>query len=311
MNEVALNSANGKGRIRKQAPRGPSTKTAMQSLPLLSAGSIEAYMRSVGAIPVLNASEEFELASRVRDRRDPEAAQKLILSNLRFVIYIACSYQGYGLPLSDLIQEGNIGLIKAVERFDPNVGVRLISFAVYRIRAEIHDFIFGNWRIVKLGTTKAQRKLFFNLRKYSNEIGWLSRKEVEAVAKDLDVKPEEVLEMEARMGGGDAAIISTAEPQRGCIAEDGIRDEYSSIDALEQAEWIAHRGALANAALQKLDARSRDIVERRLLKNDKACGLEELASEYGVSAERIRQIQVRALQRLRSFIDPPEVAIAA
>lgn len=311
MKEAALATSYGRGRTRTRVSRTPAAKTAMKSLPLLSAGSIEAYIGSTGAIPVLDAREEFELASRVRDRRDPEAAQKLILSNLRFVIYIACSYQGYGLPLNDLIQEGNIGLIKAVDRFDPNVGVRLISFAVYRIRAEIHDFIFGNWKIVKLGTTKAQRKLFFNLRKYSSEIGWLNRKEVEAVAKDLDVKPEEVLEMEARMGGADAAIISMAEPQRGCITEDGIRDEYSSIDALEQAEWAAYRGAQANAALRKLDARSRDIVERRLLKNDKACGLEELANEYGVSAERIRQIQVRALQRLRSFIERPEAAIPA
>jgi len=290
----------------------PTTHRGLaQPLLLLSAASIEAYMQSVGAIPVLEAGEESELARRVHEHRDPAAAQKLILSNLRFVIYVACGYKGYGLPLNDLIQEGNIGLIKAVDRFDPGVGVRLISYAVYRIRAEIHNFILGNWRIVKLGTTKAQRKLFFNLRKYSRQIGWLSRKEVEAVAKDLDVKPEAVLEMEARMAGGDAAIISTVEPQRGCIPADVIKDEHSSIDTLEAADWAQYNGARAKLGLQDLDPRSRDIVKRRLLTNDKPVALEELAGEYHISAERVRQIQVRALQRLRAFVESPAALAVA
>ncbi|MDI3260773.1 MAG: RNA polymerase sigma factor RpoH [Sinobacteraceae bacterium] len=272
-------------------------------------GSLDAYIQSVSRIPLLSAEEETRLARRLRDENDLEAAQTLVLSNLRFVVHIARGYLGYGLGLADLIQEGNIGLMKAVKRFDPEVGVRLISFAVHWIKAEIHEFILRNWRIVKIATTKAQRKLFFKLRSAKRRLGWMSRKEVEAIARDLKVKPEEVLQMESRLGGGDVSFSATAEDgEETFVPEDYLADTHDQLAELEEAQWQETREARMRQALAQLDPRSRDIVERRWLAENKKAGLQELGEEYGVSAERIRQIEAAALKKLRRAIESPETA---
>jgi RNA polymerase sigma-32 factor len=276
----------------------------LSTLPVPLAGSLDIYIRSVSQIPLLTPDEEQNLAQRLHGQGDLASAQKLVLSNLRFVVHIARGYQGYGLPLSDLIQEGNIGLMKAVKRFDPSVGVRLISFAVHWIKAEIHEYILKNWRIVKIATTKAQRKLFFNLRKSKKHLGWMTRSEVEAVAKDLRVKPEEVLQMESRFGGSDISFSATPEDgEESYVPEDYLADRHDDYSEIEEAEWQGAREARMQSALSALDARSQDILKRRWLNDADKAGLQELGDEYGVSAERIRQIEVAAMKKLRKAIE--------
>ncbi|MFC4252608.1 RNA polymerase sigma factor RpoH [Sinimarinibacterium flocculans] len=267
-------------------------------------GSLDAYIASVNQVPVLDADAERALAEKLRAENDLGAAQQLVLSNLRHVVHIARGYLGYGLPLADLIQEGNVGLMKAVKRFDPDVGVRLISFAVHWIKAEIHEFVLKNWRIVKIATTKAQRKLFFNLRSAKSELGWLNREQAEAIAADLNVKPEEVFQMEARLGGGDVSFsASPSDAEDAYMPEDYLADSQDAFAEIEQAEWQEEREAKMREALTGLDDRSRDILMRRWLHDGEKTGLQELADEYGVSAERIRQIEVAAMKKLRKAIE--------
>ncbi len=267
-------------------------------------GSLDAYTRAVTAIPMLSAEEERALAVRLHDDNDLSAARRLVLSQLRFVVHIARGYSGYGLAQADLIQEGNIGLMKAVKRFDPAVGVRLVSFAVHWIRAEIHEYILRNWRIVKVATTKAQRKLFFNLRRSKKRLGWFNSAEVDAVARDLGVPRETVLEMESRLSGRDVAFDGRDDADDGnhhsppapAAYLEGLRADPAS--ELEQADWAAHNQARLHAALSELDARSRDIVSRRWLSESKTT-LQDLADHYQVSAERIRQVENSAMKKLK------------
>jgi RNA polymerase sigma-32 factor len=267
-------------------------------------GSLDAYIASVNRVPVLDADAEKALAEKLRHDNDLDAAQQLVLSNLRHVVHIARGYMGYGLPLADLIQEGNIGLMKAVKRFDPGVGVRLISFAVHWIKAEIHEFVLKNWRIVKIATTKAQRKLFFNLRSAKNALGWLNREQAEAIAADLKVKPEEVFQMEARLGGGDVSFSAMpSDGEDAYMPEDYLADGHDAIAEIEQMEWQEAREAKMREALAGLDDRARDILMRRWLHDGEKAGLQELADEYGVSAERIRQIEAAAMKKLRKAIE--------
>lgn len=270
----------------------------------LPTGSLEAYIASVNQAPILSLEEEQGLARRLCADNDLEAARRLVMAHLRFVVKIARGYSGYGLQQADLIQEGNVGLMKAVKRFDPDVGVRLVSFAVHWVRAEIHEFILRNWRIVKIATTKAQRKLFFNLRSSKKRLGWLNQAEVNEVASDLGVKPSEVLEMEKRLGNYDASFDGHADEHD----EDGgfsapaaylESQEAGPETLLENAEAARKNRAALNAAIATLDARSKDIIARRWLAEQKAT-LQELAAEYQVSAERIRQIENNALKKLRA-----------
>jgi RNA polymerase sigma-32 factor len=269
-------------------------------------GNLGAYINAVATIPVLSAEEESELAWRFRRDNDVDAARQLVLSHLRFVVHIARGYNGYGLQLGDLIQEGNIGLMKAVKRFDPSVGVRLVSFAVHWIRAEIHEFVLKNWRLVKIATTKAQRKLFFNLRKAKQRLGWLSAEETRAVADDLGVTPAEVNEMEQRLAARDMSL----DPAPEADDEDrlGAPSYFLPAPGADPAELVADEDSEENAfmaletALEDLDARSRDILRRRWLCEEKAT-LQALADEYGVSAERIRQVEAAAMKKLRGLID--------
>ncbi|MEQ8798444.1 MAG: RNA polymerase sigma factor RpoH [Salinisphaeraceae bacterium] len=279
-------------------------KLHSQRLPAPQSGSLGAYVQAVSGIPVLDMDEEQRLARRLRDDSDLEAAQTLVLSNLRFVVHVARGYAGYGLPLGDLIQEGNVGLMKAVKRFDPDVGVRLISFAVHWIRAEIHEFILRNWRIVKVATTKAQRKLFFNLRSAKKRLGWLNDKEVKAVADDLGVKPETVLQMERRLSGGDVsynALPTAGDDENVYSPEDYLAtgEEYDPAAGVENGDWESHQHSNLSRALTTLDDRSRDILNSRWLNEDGKTGLAELGQKYGVSAERIRQLENSAIQKLR------------
>ena len=277
------------------------------NLPIPSAlGSMEAYIGAVHQIPVLSVEDEQRLARRLRDDNDIAAAQELILSHLRFVIHVARGYSGYGLQLGDLIQEGNIGLMKAVKRFDPTVGVRLVSFAVHWIRAEMHEFIIKNWRIVKVATTKAQRKLFFNLRKSKTRLGWLNADEVRAVAKDLNVSEREVLEMESRLSGRDIGFDAPddADDDHAPPAPVNYLVANNDVDpamAYESANEEHNQLDLLREGMAKLDARSRDIIERRWLDADSKITLQELADEYGVSAERIRQVEANALKKMRAL----------
>ncbi len=270
----------------------------------LHVGSEEAYIHAVNRVPMLSAEEEYELAVRYRRDQDLQAARQLVMSHLRFVVHIARSYTGYGLPLADLIQEGNIGLMKAVKRFDPDVKVRLVSFAVHWIRAEIHEFILRNWRIVKVATTKAQRKLFFNLRGRKKRLGWLSYEEVKAVAEDLRVKPETVLEMESRLSGQDIGFEARPdeEDEDSLIRAPAAYLESDGMDPAEQIEdddWRSQQSQALHQALQTLDERSRDIVTRRWLGEQKS-SLQELADDYHVSAERIRQLEKNAMKKLQA-----------
>ncbi len=273
------------------------------------AGSIDAYVAAVNTLPVLSAEEETRLARQLRDQDDLGAAQQLVLANLRHVVHIARGYRGYGLQFADLIQEGNIGLMKAVKRYDPEVGVRLISFAVHWIKAEMHEFIVRNWRLVKIATTKAQRKLFFNLRRMKVRLGWMNRAEVEAVARDLNVKPEEVLQMEARLSGHDLSFNATSvDGEEAYMPEDYLADERDAFAEIEEQEFSEGREGQLKQALATLDDRARDILNRRWLSASEKTGLKELADEYGVSAERIRQIEVQAMKKLRKAIEAPAAA---
>ncbi|GAB4167817.1 MAG: RNA polymerase sigma factor RpoH [Wenzhouxiangellaceae bacterium] len=268
----------------------------------VSTGSLDAYIQTVNRIPVLSQEEEQELARRYREQNDLEAARLLVMSHLRFVVHVARGYCGYGLPLADLIQEGNIGLMKAVKRFDPDMGVRLVSFAVHWIRAEIHEFVLRNWRIVKIATTKAQRKLFFNLRKAKKRLGWLNQDEVNAVAEDLNVKPEVVMEMESRLAGQDVGFdLSVDDDDTPYLAPEGFLEAEvaSPEEAIESEDMETHLRELLFDGIEELDDRSRDIIESRWLNEPKAT-LQELADKYGVSAERIRQLEAAALKKLRA-----------
>ena len=280
------------------------TSTALATRPaeLMLAGplgSMDHYIQAANAIPVLTAEEEFALATRLRDTNDLDAARRLVLSHLRFVIHVARGYAGYGLQLGDLIQEGNVGLMKAVRRFDPNVGVRLVSFAVHWIRAEIHEFVLRNWRLVRVATTKAQRKLFFNLRKAKKHLGWLSKEETEAVAADLGVTPRDVTEMEKRLSGHDLAFDPYPEEDEDFAPSTYLPSPNSDpAQAVERDDAGANEHERLTAALAKLDERSRVILSRRWLAENKAT-LHELAAEYGVSAERVRQIEANAIGKLK------------
>ncbi len=268
-------------------------------------GSLDAYIQEVNKIPVLTLEVEQELSRQFRDKDDLESARRMVLAHLRFVVHVAKGYTGYGLALGDLIQEGNIGLMKAVKRFDPDHGVRLVSFAVHWIRAEMHEFILRNWRIVKVATTKAQRKLFFNLRKSKKRLGWLSHAEVLAVAKDLGVKPEVVLEMESRLSGQDVGfdLPPNADDESPYVAPVAFLESKSRdpLTETESEDLTSHNNTLLYAGLDQLDERSQDIIRSRWLQDTKMT-LQELADIYGVSAERIRQLEANALRKMRASI---------
>ncbi|CAG8999961.1 MAG: RNA polymerase sigma factor RpoH [Candidatus Celerinatantimonas neptuna] len=274
----------------------------LASTALVPQGSIEAYIQTVNRIKMLTEEEEKALALRWWEHGDLKAARQLVMSHLRFVVHIAKNYSGYGLPQSDLIQEGNIGLMKAVKRFDPHHGVRLVSFAVHWIKAEIHEYVLRNWRVVKIATTKAQRKLFFNLRKSKKRLGWFSQDEIATVASALGVSTREVTEMESRMAAQDHAFdLRNDDEQEGNFAPvQYLEDKTSDIArAVEQDNWENHASNRLAAALNILDDRCRHIIVRRWLDEDKAT-LQELADEYQVSAERVRQLEKNALKKLRS-----------
>jgi RNA polymerase sigma-32 factor len=270
-------------------------------------GSFDAYLERVGRIPVLSREQEQELAQRFRRDNDLDAARELVLSHLRFVVHIARGYAGYGLAMNDLVQEGNIGLMKAVKRFDPSVGVRLVSFAVHWIRAEIHEYVLRNWRLVKVATTKAQRKLFFNLRRMKKNLTWLSADETNAVAKDLGVSVAEVTEMERRLSARDLSFDVGSENDEDESFGPAAYLPAADADPAEQVEaeeWSSSTQEQLVRAMRRLDDRSRSILQRRWMTDDKAT-LHELAGEYGVSAERIRQIEVSAISRLKALLPAP------
>ena len=265
-------------------------------------GSLDRYMQTVYSVPVLSAEEEHDLATRYREHEDLEAARTLVLSHLRFVVHIARGYVGYGLQLGDLIQEGNVGLMKAVKRFDPEVGVRLVSFAVHWIRAEIHEYVLKNWRLVKVATTKAQRKLFFNLRKAKRHLGWLTKAETEAVAQDLGVTAREVTEMEKRLSGHDVSFDPGPTDDEDYAPSVYLPSPDSDpAVAIEQSDWASSTQDRLEDALEQLDDRSRDIIAKRWLAENKAT-LHDLAGQYDVSAERIRQIEVSAMKKLKALM---------
>ncbi len=282
-----------------------STALTSYNLPIPSAlGSLDAYISAVNRVPMLTPEEEIELGCKVRDDNDIDAAKRLIMSHLRFVVHVARGYQGYGLGMGDLIQEGNIGLMKAVKRFDPTHEVRLVSFAVHWIKAEMHEFILKNWRIVKVATTKAQRKLFFNLRKSKKRLGWLKHEEVLTVARELKVDPSDVREMEARLNGRDLAFDAprdSDDDDRPSPVAYLVDHSMSPLDTLESDDDDEHRLDALREGLARLDARSRDIVQRRWIDENKAT-LQDLADQYGVSAERIRQIEGNAFKKIRALL---------
>ncbi len=273
----------------------------IKDLAILPTGSIEAYTSAAYQIPILTADEEKDLAERLRDHGDMEAARRLVMSHLRFVIRVARGYLGYGLPLADLIQEGSVGLAKAVHRFEPDLGVRFVSFAVHWIRAEIHEYILRNWRIVKIATTKAQRKLFFNLRSRKKRLGWFSMEEVEGIAEELGVKPQTVLEMESRLANQDMPFDGTDSEDDDAPAAPAAYLPDLSMEpaaALEREESEGYLRARLHAALARLDERSKTILTERWL-TEKKRTLQDLAEQFGVSGERIRQIEKEALKKLR------------
>ncbi|PPD33586.1 MAG: RNA polymerase sigma factor RpoH [Methylomonas sp.] len=278
----------------------------MLALPInLSVGTFDSYLSIVARMPKLTAEQEYDLAVRYRDEADLDAARELVMSNLRFVAHVARGYAGYGLPLADIVQEGNIGLMKAVKRFDPDMGVRLVSFAVHWIKAEIHEFVIKNWRIVKVATTKAQRKLFFNLRKLKKDLSYLSPDDAEAIAENLDVDVKTVMEMERRLDGRDVSL----DPM---VDDDGDDSSVAPIAYLEQlnadpalllenTDWQDRKEDLLSDAMSNLDERSRDILTSRWLADEKAT-LHELAARYNVSAERIRQLEQNAMKKLKAAV---------
>ena len=271
----------------------------------LSVGTFDAYLNVVRQMPKLTPEQERELAIRFRDNGDLSAARELVMANLRFVVHVARGYSGYGLSMPDIIQEGNVGLMKAVKRFDPEMGVRLVSFAVHWIKAEIHEFVIKNWGIVKIATTKAQRKLFFNLRKTKKSLGWLSNDEAEAIANDLNVEVSAVFEMEKRLGNRDMSYDMPVDAESDDVHQEPASYLYEHNDdpavVLENVEWQGHEQKLLTKALGTLDKRSLDIVSSRWLAEDKAT-LHELAERHQVSAERIRQLEENAMKKLRAAV---------
>ncbi|WP_372882223.1 RNA polymerase sigma factor RpoH [Psychromonas sp.] len=277
----------------------------INSMSLVPQGSIEAYVQSVNQFSMLSAEEEKQLAERLFHEGDLEAAKKLVMSHLRFVVYIAKSYAGYGLAQADLIQEGNVGLMKAVKRFDPSVGVRLVSFAVHWIKAEIHEYVIRNWRMVKIATTKAQRKLFFNLRKAKKRLGWFSHEEVATVAENLNVSTKDVLEMESRLNAQDHSFdLSDSDEDEGAFAPvQYLEDKSADVSLVVEAENTQkHVKNKLYAALATLDERSQDIVNSRWLSEPKAT-LHDLAARYKISAERVRQLEDNAIKKLQANMD--------
>ena len=275
-----------------------------QTMMLVPQGSLEGYIRAASEYPMLSAEEEKELAERLYYKEDLDAAKQLILSHLRFVIHVARGYSGYGLPQADLIQEGNIGLMKAVKRFNPEVGVRLVSFAVHWIKAEIHEYVLRNWRIVKVATTKAQRKLFFNLRKTKQRLGWFKENEVDLVAKELGVSKEDVIEMESRMTGADVGFdLPNDDSEEETFAPSMYLEDKSSNFAaeLEDENFETQAVDQLSAAMENLDARSQEIIKARWLDDNKAT-LHDLAAKYNISAERVRQLETNALKKLKSAV---------
>lgn len=275
-----------------------------QTMMLVPQGSLEGYIRAASEYPMLSAEEEKELAERLYYKEDLDAAKQLILSHLRFVIHVARGYSGYGLPQADLIQEGNIGLMKAVKRFNPEVGVRLVSFAVHWIKAEIHEYVLRNWRIVKVATTKAQRKLFFNLRKTKQRLGWFNENEVDLVAKELGVSKEDVIEMESRMTGADVGFdLPNDDSEEETFAPSMYLEDKSSNFAaeLEDENFETQAVDQLSAAMENLDARSQEIIKARWLDDNKAT-LYDLAAKYNISAERVRQLETNALKKLKSAV---------
>jgi RNA polymerase sigma-32 factor len=267
-------------------------------------GSLDSYIDRVSQIPVLSKEDESALAVRFRSEADLDAARQLVLSHLRFVVHIARGYLGYGLPMGDLVQEGNVGLMKAVKRFDPGVGVRLVSFAVHWIRAEIHEYVLRNWRLVKVATTKSQRKLFFNLRKMKKNLAWLSEAETAAVARDLGVDVADVREMEQRLSARDMSFDPTPESDEEETYSPAMYLPASNADPaieVENEEWEEDSTERLELALEKLDERSRSILKRRWMTEDKAT-LHELADEYGISAERVRQVESNAINKLKGLM---------
>ena len=280
--------------------------TSLQPINLTTPGKdIESYLSSVHAIPILTKEQEQELTFKLYDDDDLDAARQLVIHHLRFVVHIARSYQGYGLPLADIIQEGNVGLMKAVDKFDPNKGVKVVSFAVHWIKAEIHEYILRNWRLVKIATTKAQRKLFFNLRSKKKSLGWVTKDEAEKIANDLSVEVKDVLHMENRLSSTDAAFdspTSTNDDEEMMSPAQYLEDKRYDPEMMvanEEVEKVNNANLME--ALKLLDGRSKDILLRRYLADKKAT-LHELADEYGVSAERIRQIETGALKKLKASI---------
>ena len=274
------------------------------TFPVPAAGSLDQYIQSVNRMPMLSEQQEVELATRLRDEGDVDAARQLVMSHLRVVVAIARGYLGYGLPHADLIQEGNIGLMKAVKRFDPTRGVRLVSFAIHWIKAEIHEYILKNWRLVKIATTKAQRKLFFNLRGMKKDNTTLQPAEVQSIATQLGVKAEEVVEMETRLTGRDIPLDAGSDDEDERFAPIAyLPDPHAEPSELvEQAELADLQDSGLRDALASLDERSRAIVQRRWLAEGDSATLHELAAEYGVSAERIRQIEAKAMQKMRGML---------
>jgi RNA polymerase sigma-32 factor len=278
---------------------------SINSMSLVPQGSIGAYVQSVNSFSKLSAEEELQLAERLFYKGDLEAAKKLVMSHLRFVAYIAKSYAGYGLAQADLIQEGNVGLMKAVKRFDPTMGVRLVSFAVHWIKAEIHEYVIRNWRVVKIATTKAQRKLFFNLRKSKKRLGWFKQEEVEAVAQDLNVSTKDVLEMESRLNAQDYSYdLSVNDDDDNSFAPmHYLEDKSASVEAqIEQENTESNDKNKLYSALSTLDARSQDILSSRWLNEPKAT-LHDLAARYEISAERVRQLEANALKKLKANME--------
>ncbi|PYE31521.1 RNA polymerase RpoH-like sigma 32 subunit [Idiomarina fontislapidosi] len=282
-----------------------STELKTMALSVPQGGGLDGYIQSVNRIPMLSAEKEKALAKRLQEDKDLDAAKELIMSHLRFVVHIARGYSGYGLPQADLIQEGNIGLMKAVKRFNPEVGVRLVSFAVHWIKAEIHEYVLRNWRVVKVATTKAQRKLFFNLRKMKKRLGWFNQDEVETVAKELGVSTKEVMEMEARMSAHDQAFELSSDDddsKEGSTYSPAmyLEDKRSDLaEEIEAEDYEAHTQKKLFSAMGELDERSQDIVQSRWLSDSKST-LHDLAAKYEVSAERVRQLEQNAMKKLRA-----------
>lgn len=280
--------------------------TAIQAAHLQPGGNLNAYLQAVNSIPVLSAEREQELAQRYFQQQDLQAARELVMAHLRFVVHIARSYSGYGLPLADLVQEGNVGLMKAVKRFNPEKGVRLVSFAVHWIKAEMHEFILRNWRIVKVATTKAQRKLFFNLRSAKKKLAWLNNDEAAAIAADLNVDVKDVRQMEGRLSAIDMGFDNSADDDSDSyyVAPANYLEDQRSDPAeqIESAEWEQSSSDRLHLALDGLDQRSRDILQSRWLSESKAT-LHDLADRYGVSAERIRQLEKNAMKKVRAVME--------